>query len=101
MKKDEITKEHVQDFHDHLMGQNPHEGMVIKNGNRPKMSAEKAFHIIWYLQEQLRIIPDNFEMCNSCKNIYDTHREGHHCEECEKFFCDSCLRYCKHYYGNE
>lgn len=41
-----------------------------------KLSPEKAFEVIYYLQEKMDIIPSNFELCQSCGCIYDSDYEG-------------------------
>ena len=32
--------------------------------------------MIYYLQEEMGILPDRYEMCNRCKRIYDTYEGG-------------------------
>jgi len=53
-----------------------------------KLSSKKAFDIIYYLQEQLEILPDRFEKCTSCKEMYDSHQQGstHRLRQ----YCSSC-----------
>ena len=88
MKKQEITVEKVQEFFDFLS-----EGLVsdkISMTNRPKLGPNKAFNVIWYLQEHLRILPDNFEICAECKRIIDTDSEGYYSEKLFKHFCNGC-----------
>ena len=52
------------------------------------LTPEQAFSVVYYLQEELRIIPDNYEMCDECHNIYDSFEEGYVVKN--KHFCDSC-----------
>ena len=40
------------------------------------LSSEKAFEIIYYLQEKMDILPSNYELCQSCGCIYDSDSEG-------------------------
>jgi hypothetical protein len=35
-----------------------------------------ANHVIYILQEHLRIIPDHYEMCCKCHELYDSWAEG-------------------------
>lgn len=71
----EITLEQVEEFFDFLRGELP-DGMSLVKKNIPKLRDDQAFAIIWYIQERLRIIPDNFELCHDCKQIYDADYGG-------------------------
>ena len=77
--KPEISLEEIQKFHGFLRGKLP-DGVMMKDN--PKISAQQAFNIIWYLQEKLRIFPDHFEMCDVCDGIDDDY---------ETVFCISKL----------
>ena len=61
-------------------------------GDKPyiKLSQKKAFHIIWYLQEHLRILPDNIERCDICGKLYDSNQEGLYWESKTKNLCGGC-----------
>lgn len=62
------------------------EGYVFK---RPlRLTPEQAFSVIYYLQEEMHVIPDTYEMCDECHRIYDTDEEGEVIKN--KHFCDSC-----------
>lgn len=82
--KGNVTLEQTQELHRLLQGENPKE-IKVKPFN---LDPETAFRIIWYLQERLRIIPDNYEMCSKCKEIYDSYNGGGRvfC----KNYCDGC-----------
>jgi len=84
MLTEEITLEQVEEFYRFLQGKLPAEMIMAC---RPKLSERKAFKIIWYLQEHLRIIPDKFERC-SCGVLFDMGREGHLKQG--KMYCDRC-----------
>lgn len=43
---------------------------------RPKLSQNKAFGLIYYLQETMHCLPDTIEKCDHCGDLYDTDREG-------------------------
>ena len=81
--------EWINEFYDFLQGFEPH-GMILPRGHKPKMSAKKAFSIIWYLQEQFPILPDRIEKCSNCDCLYDTWSEGLYWETKNKFFCGNC-----------
>lgn len=72
---EEIKKEQVQELMDFLMGKKIPEGWEMSHP--PKLSHNKAFRVIYFLQEHLGIIPDTFEKCDVCHKIYDTWSEGY------------------------
>ena len=81
--------EWVQEFYQFLKGNSPE---VINEGKpMVKLSPNKAFHIIWYLQEHFPLIPDTIEQCSFCKDLYDSHSSGYHSDLTHKFYCDSCF----------
>ena len=45
--------------------------------HQPKLTPEEAFSVIYFLQEYLRVIPDHFEQCCICKELYDAGCEGY------------------------
>lgn len=70
----------------------------------------QAFAIIYYLQEELEVLPDNFELCATCKSLYDTQHGGAlvdedfeinwldtdepikpHPKHINQFYCEWCL----------
>jgi hypothetical protein len=82
----EITIEEVEKFYSFLQGELPEE-LYIKRYH--KLSERQAFQIIYYLQETMHIIPDNFERCITCGCIFDSDNEGSsykgmHCEDHRK-----------------
>ena len=83
--KDKITLEQTEELYKFLQGEVP-EGIHIKHPT--KLSERKAFTIIWFLQEHLRLIPDDYERCCSCGSLYDTgcgggiKRNRCYCEGC-------------------
>jgi len=71
-------KERITDFYEHMQ-------------KELKLSPNKAFRIIWFLQECLPVLPDSIEQCSICKDLYDSHCEGYHSEKRGKFYCDGCI----------
>lgn len=65
---------------------------VGKEGHRiePKLSAKKAYQIIYILQDGMRIIPDTYEQCWSCKELFDTYCSGLYWETKGRHYCDAC-----------
>jgi hypothetical protein len=77
-KKDLSDVEWMQEFNYYLK-------------DKLKLSASKAFSIIYYLQEHLPVFPDHIEKCSNCDNLYDSYSQGHHSELTDKFYCsESC-----------
>ena len=54
----------------------------------PKLGERMAFRIIYFLQEITEVLPDKWEMCKTCKCLYDSECEG----SSKKRHCDSCRR---------
>ena len=73
MKK--LTLESVEELMEMLTGGDLPDGMTMND--QPKLSRDSAFSVVWYLQEHLRIIPDNYELCVVCGELYDSYRGGH------------------------
>ena len=85
IKKD-ISLEDVEKFYRFLQGELPPE-LTMKR--HPHFSGKMAFRIIYYLQEIFHLIPDRYERCQTCGEIYDSYAEGsstygNHCGWCCK-----------------
>lgn len=69
------------------------EGYEIKN--QPKLNEEQAFAVIYMLQEAYGFIPDNFEKCDVCGELYDSYIEGDAISDKNSnktiLCCDGCL----------
>lgn len=60
-------------LYEFLKGEKLPEGVLCK---MPKLSANKAFSVIWFLQEIMRCLPDSIAQCDGCKELFDTDSEG-------------------------
>lgn len=75
-----------------LQGRIP-EGYKIPRAERPKLTADQAWTVIWYLGNQYWQVTDFIERCDVCGDLYHTHREG----DCLDYgnppyhFCESCM----------
>ena len=76
MTKKQITLKQMHEFFQFLQGTIPREIKLPKK-HILHLTPDQAFLIIWYLQEHLPIIPENFEFCYGCKRIFDTNDEGY------------------------
>ena len=59
-------------------------------GKLIKLSAKKAFEVIYHLQEHFPVIPDHIEMCWNCKRLYDSNEEGLYWETKGRHYCAGC-----------
>ena len=80
----------VNEFYDFLRGQYP-ENIQFSKGSGIKLSSNKAFSIIYYLQEHFPLLPDYIEQCSQCKLLYNQNSSGYHSELTQKFYCDACF----------
>jgi hypothetical protein len=82
----ELTIEQVQEFYDYLKGEFMPNEFIIES---QKLSKNKAQSILYILQEYFHIMPNTFEICENCDNLFDTGNEGfcHDCEDCENKSC--------------
>ncbi|MBU1067492.1 hypothetical protein KKE60_06870 [Patescibacteria group bacterium] len=69
-----ITIEHIEELMDMLTGTRLPKGMVMLN--QPCLSLKQAFSVVWFLQEHLPVLPDNFEQCHVCLAIFDRDHGG-------------------------
>jgi len=81
MQTDEITLEQVEELYRFLQGECP-EDFFIKS--MPNLTPDQAFAVIYYLREGMRLIPDKYEKCRECDDLYDSRDEG-----CLAGFCDA------------
>lgn len=70
-----ITLEQVEQFIEMLTGGDLPDGMTL--ANQPELTSRQAFSVVYYLQEILRLIPDHYEVCAWCHQLYDSYRGGH------------------------
>lgn len=83
-----IEIEKIQQFHDFLTGASIPEGVLAKS---PKLKPKAAMTVIWFLQEVSRIIPDRFDMCDDCGEMFDSLSEGIHLVTGRRNnICDNC-----------
>ena len=62
-KRTDSDLEWIEEFYNFLQGEVP-ETIHLPNGHIPKMTAKKAFSIIWYLQEHFSILPDKIVLAS-------------------------------------
>jgi hypothetical protein len=82
--------EKVQELYRFLTGEEIPKAIHFIRGNVPKMSKNKAFSIIYYLQEHLPLLPDHIEKCSVCGDLFDDQETGIYWESKGKHYCGSC-----------
>lgn len=93
-KRELSDLEWVEELYAYLQNNELDKDAGIPNKSGIELSPEKAFKVIWFLQEHLRVIPDTIERCECCDELYDTNCSGLHIENPYQgmhFFCDSCM----------
>lgn len=89
--KPKVTLEQVDDLYEFLMGRPPARlGLRLGRGHAPKLRPHAAFAVIWYLQEVLHVLPDHYEACHRCGNLFDTNCSGHLGRKEKHQYCDNC-----------
>lgn len=101
-KRDWCDLEWIREFHNFLQGDIP-ESITLSDDYKVKLTPEQSSAVIWYLQEHFPVFPDNIDMCDTCKEMYDSDSEGcyyeiegkHYCGSCDYLsdatYCDGCM----------
>lgn len=79
----------VEEFYLFLQGELP-DSISLGSRCKPKLTAKKAFAIIWYLQEHFPILPDTIEVCWNCGALFDSNNEGLYWETKGRHYCSGC-----------
>lgn len=80
--------ENTKLFYEVLQGELP-EKFPIKHSDL-KLTPEQAFDVIYLLQEYFNAIPDVFEQCYRCKELYDADYGGNHYDNVGINLCEGC-----------
>jgi hypothetical protein len=86
---EEITLEQVEELFRFLQGEKI-EGVIITSEVMPKLTSDQAWSVIWLLQEHLGALPDNYERCDECGEIYDAYCTGTNNDETGATWCENC-----------
>jgi hypothetical protein len=84
--------EQTQEIFDFLQGKIP-DGYKIPRKKIPKLNAEQAWTVLWYLQNLYWQPTDSIERCDVCEQLYNTWAEGS-CLDYGKApysFCNNCI----------
>ena len=88
-KRADSDLEWIQEFYMFLQGEVP-ETISLRRNRIVKLSKQKAFTIIWYLQEHFSVFPGTIEQCSQCGELYDSESEGIYWETKGKHYCGGC-----------
>lgn len=69
------------------------EGYKIPRGHMPKLTADQAWTVVWYLGNLYWQVTDHIERCEVCGQLFNSYNSGD-CLDYGKgpcHFCDSCL----------
>lgn len=64
----------VNELFKYLTDEEIPDGVMVKS--RPKLSPNKAWSLIWFLQEVTQCLAYHIERCDVCGVLYDEHSEG-------------------------
>lgn len=84
--------ERTEELFAFLQGKLP-KGFVVPAKEHPKLTADQAWTVIWFLGNQYWQVSDHIERCDVCGDLYDSDSEGD-CLDYGKApysFCDGCM----------
>ena len=88
MAEDDLTK--AEELFAFLQGDIP-DGYKIAAEHIPRLTADQAWTVIWYLGNQYWRVPDTIERCDVCGELFDSNCEGGYTEEGPPYhFCEAC-----------
>ncbi len=91
----------LEGFYDFLQKKFVPEGYRLSS--LPKLTQKQAFTVIYVMQEYLHVIPDSFEACDGCGELFDSYSEGYYLDDEYKLngkklpkkfwghWCDNCV----------
>lgn len=90
-KLDPLTQ--TEELFEFLQGKLP-EGYTVPRREMPKLTADQAWTVIWYLGNLYWQVPDHIERCDVCEDLFDSNSSGT-CLDYGKapyHFCDNCIQ---------
>lgn len=83
----------TQELFEWLKGGEQPKTLLSPKRDQPKLSKRQAWHLIWFLQEFTGVIPDHFELCHGCGEVFDSYAEGVYWESKGRHYCGACECY--------
>ena len=68
------NRDKVDELFKYLTDEQIPTGVMVRS--RPTLSSNKAWNLIWFLQEVTRCLPDTIERCDICGELYDSDSQG-------------------------
>jgi len=83
--------ERTQELYDFLQGTVPKE-YRIPESEMPKLTADQAWTVVWYLGNLYWQVKDYIERCDVCGDLYNSESEGTCLDygDAPYYFCDDC-----------
>lgn len=90
-KRSKMNLEETQVLFDLLQGNIP-DDCVIPDSEVPRLSADQAWTVVWWLGNQYMEVSDNISRCDVCGDLYDSANSGFCLDfgDAPYHFCDSC-----------
>ena len=82
-----VTLDQVEDLVEMLTGGSTG---TARLAHQPQLTRRQAFSVVYYLQEILCIIPDHYEMCGECDEMFDSECDGGTRQGDNVQICDIC-----------
>ena len=67
---------YVQQLYDFLQGKYHPDNIKVEDNEKPNLTSDQAWHIVYCLQEHFGMLDDRFEKCRDCGEIYDSYSGG-------------------------
>lgn len=91
-EQNDIDLERTEELFRLLQGELP-EGYKIPRKEIPKLTADQAWTVIWYLGNQYWQVTDRVARCDVCGGLYHAWQDGHTLDfgKAPYSFCSSCM----------
>ena len=88
----ENALERVEGLFRFLQGEVP-KGCVIEAESVPRLTADQAWTVVWWLGNRYWQVPDIIRRCDVCGVLYNEERSGDVLDfgNAPYYFCDSCM----------
>lgn len=82
-------RERIEELYQFLQGNLP-DRIRVQDAAIPRLTADQAWTVIWYLGNLYWQIPDHIERCDECHTMFDTKNEGQLRDSKPFHLCDNC-----------
>ncbi len=90
--ENEKDLERTRELYEFLQGTMP-ECITVRKENRPNLTPEQAWTVVWYLGNQYWQVTDRVEKCEVCGDLYHSWEEGDVLDygKAPYHFCGNCV----------